>query len=297
MNWIHKLNELFQPAVLAICAGMLLAGMLAWLLWARPHLAGTRRDLQRLADALEGCERDGDSNAAVAPLLQNKSWLRAAWKASKSRLIAVGPASSKRRVLLGSVSDLWQPERLLHKRFNFALFEAVPNIAVGVGLFFTFLFLTFALTNATAALAGTASANPVEATKDLLGSAGGKFLSSLAGLLVSLTWTFLGRHAMAELERSAGRVVEAIESHWPPVGAEIAVLEQLDQLQQMGVRLAQQHETQRVLLEKLGSVDEKLGQQHDTEKDQLALTEEILGEEREQTGVLKRFEMLISTQS
>lgn len=55
-------------------------------------------------------------------------------------------------MLLGSVSDVWQPERMLHKHFNLPLFEAVPNIAAGVGLFFTFLFLTLALTDATTAL-------------------------------------------------------------------------------------------------------------------------------------------------
>lgn len=269
MNWIQKLNELFQPEVLVICLGILLVGFLAWWFWARRYLPRAKRDLEQLAVALEGCQQAGDSDAAVARVLRHDHWLQGAWKASKRRVIEVGPVAGKRRVLLGNVSDLWQPERLLHKRFNFALFEAVPNIAVGVGLFFTFLFLTLALTNATATLAGAGTANPVEATKDLLGSAGGKFLSSLAGLFVSLVWTLLGRRAMAELERAAERVVEAIESHWPPVGAEMAVLEQLNQLQQISVSLIQQH---------------------DAHKEQQALAEDILTEEREQTGVLKRFE-------
>jgi hypothetical protein len=56
-------------------------------------------------------------------------------------------------VLLSSVDDVWQPVRLLQRRFNFAMFEAIPNVAVGLGLLFTFVFLTLALTDATAALA------------------------------------------------------------------------------------------------------------------------------------------------
>ena len=186
-----------------------------------------------------------------------------------NRLLLVGQGDKQRRMLLGSVNDVWQPERMLHKHFNLSLFEAVPNIAVGVGLLFTFAFLTLALTDATAALSAAGAANPVGATKDLLSSAGGKFVSSLAGLAVSLAWTVAGKRAWARVHRASERVVMGIEAWWPPVGAEAAVVEQLTHL---------------------GAFGDKLREHHETAQDHSDLAGELLVEAQEQTGVLKRFE-------
>lgn len=269
MDWFLTHVSTVQPAVLVIFLGILGVGALAYLFWARPNVVQAQRALDGLSDLLEKSRDEKVLGSEVAVHIESKPWMLDAWKATERRVLWVGHNEERRGVLLGSVSDLWRPDRLLHKVFNFSLFEAVPNIAVGVGLFFTFLFLTFALTDATVALTGSGSANPVVATKDLLSSAGGKFLSSLAGLFVSLLWTLASKQALANLNRSSARVVHAIEHRWHPVGAEAAVMEQLSQLRSVGSGLAAQREVA---------------------QDHLDLTDELLTEAREQTGVLKRFE-------
>jgi len=257
------------PWVIAICAFILLGGLLCYFVLARPKLSSAWRELDKFASLVEaGDPADGDV-AALNEAAKVTPWLQQAWKLTGNRLLLVGQGDKQRRVLLGSVSDVWQPERMLHKHFNLPLFEAMPNIAVGVGLFFTFLFLTFALTDATAALSAAGTANPVSATKDLLSSAGGKFWSSLAGLTVSLVWTVKGKQAWARVHRASERVVTAIEIWWPPVGAEAAVVEQLRHL---------------------GAFGDKLREHHETAQDHSDLAGELLVEAREQTGVLKRFE-------
>jgi len=277
MNWFEQNVLSLQPEVLSIFVGILLLGLLAYLMWARPNLLKGQRELEALANVLASAPDIIKARAAVnGEFLEKHALLEEPWRATERRVMPVGAGERTRFVLLGGVDDLWRPERVLHKRFNFAMFEAIPNIAVGVGLFFTFLFLTLALSEATSALAGAGDANPVSATKNLLSSAGGKFLSSLAGLFVSLTWTIWGRRRMARLERAASQVVEHIERLWQPVGAEAAVGEQLTQLAQVNDKLAAQHETQ--------------SKHRDLAEDQLALAEELLVEAREQTGSLKRFE-------
>lgn len=258
-----------QPEVMVICLSILLAGLLGYFGWARPKLSRAWRELEKFAVLVEGSDPAGGDATALNEAAEATPWLRQAWRMTGSRLLVIGQGDKQRRVLLGSVHDVWQPERLLHKHFNLPLFEAVPNIAVGVGLFFTFLFLTLALTDATAALSAAGAANPVGATKGLLSSAGGKFVSSLAGLAVSLTWTVGGKRAWARVRRASDHVVMAIEAWWPPVGAEAAVVEQLAHL---------------------GAVGDKLREHHETAQDHSGLAAELLVEAREQTGVLKRFE-------
>jgi methyl-accepting chemotaxis protein len=254
--------------VVAICLGILLIGFVGYFFVARPKLSRAWQQLERFAVLVE--ESDPASDTVVLnEAAEATPWLRQAWKMTGSRMLVIGRGDKQRRVLLGSVHDIWQPERMLHKHFNLPLFEAVPNIAVGVGLFFTFLFLTLALTDATTALSAAGGANPVGATKGLLSSAGGKFLSSLAGLAVSLAWTVGGKRAWARVRRASDHVVMAIEAWWPPVGAEAAVVEQLAHLSAVG---------------------DKLREHHETALDHSGLVGDMLIESREQTGVLKRFE-------
>lgn len=269
MGSIYKYLGALQPEVLSIFFGILFAGAWGYWGWARPALSRAWRELEQFAEIVEVSDPAGDRVTALSSAADATPLLQHAWKATCSRLLIVGHGESQRRVLLGSVSDVWHPERLLHKHFNLSFFEAVPNIAVGVGLFFTFLFLTLALTDATTALSAAGAANPIGATQGLLSSAGGKFMSSLAGLAVSLCWTIASKRALARVQRASERVVAAIETWWAPVGAEAVVLQQLDQLRTVG---------------------ESLSRQQLTALEHRDISGELLVEAREQTGVLKRFE-------
>lgn len=276
MNWFQSNVGVVQPEVWVIFFSILLVGFVAYGWWARPKLLQVERDLTALKELLNSHTDAIRARTEVSELIEKRPSLGTPWHATQARVLALESQGRARGVLLGTVEDVWRVERLLQRHFNLAMFEAVPNIAVGVGLLFTFGFLTLALTDATAALSAKGNINPVEATNKLLGNAGGKFLSSLAGLLVSLVWTVWGRRRIVRLERAAAEVVEAIETLWPPIGAEAAVAEQLIQLGKVGETLIAQQGVQTQL--------------QATTQDQVALTEELLVEAREQTGSLKRFE-------
>lgn len=278
MNWLRTHFLSLDLPIQAIFIGILVAGLLAYWAWARPKLTRTQKQLRQLAAELRQLKTAPAISSARDPRPQQLAKeLEPAWTATQARIVVIGQGEQARRLLLGSVDDLWQPERLLQGRINLALFEAVPNIAVGVGLLFTFFFLTLALTDATSALAAhSENTSILDAARSLLRSAGGKFLSSLAGLLVSICWTVAGRHRMTSLHRVSADVVAEIEGLWPPIGAERAIAEQLAQLQAMQSHLAAQQAT--------------LSQTQSVLEEQQSLVEELLVEAREQTGSLKRFE-------
>lgn len=292
MSGIWEYIGRLDPLAVSAAVVILLGGFVCY--W---RMAGAlqqaRQSLIKLADSLSTADGATSSDPPQA-IVESDRWMQPAWQSTKRRIFRVGQGDERRSMLMGSVSDLWQAERLLQDRFNFRLFASAPNIAVGVGLLFTFVFLTMALTDASAALASETGSNPVDATKRLLQSAGGKFISSLAGLLVSILWTLTAKKTLRQLDTACNQVIQAIEERWPPMAAEFVLMEQLSLLRSTSSKLATQNETGQSHLgrteELLGVSREQSGLIKQTAEDQLAMADELLTEAREQTGVLKRFE-------
>lgn len=224
-----------------VFSGILLSAIGLFLFWFLPPL---RRLGAALSETLAALGPAGepwtlDRSTTVRQVVAAHPELRQAWQETEQRIIAV-PVSGRLRVLmLGSPRDLWTPNRLLAGRLNVELAEAVPNLLVGVGLFFTFLFLTGALMGATSALSqqGGASADLLDATRGLLDTAGGKFLTSLAGLGASVGWTVAARRAMARVQDRCELLLEALAERLPPNGTELALVEQLRQGEAVNTRL------------------------------------------------------------
>ena len=144
--------------------------------------------LVRLARSLDGGVAEGwvtakDHARAAA---KTHAHVAAAWHETEERVIPLPHGQGTLFVMFGAPRDLWSANRLLSRSMNLPLAEAVPNLLVGVGLLFTFFFLTLALTEATSALLpskdGVAAADLTSATRGLLSAAGAKFLTSLTGL-------------------------------------------------------------------------------------------------------------------
>ena len=221
-----------------VFSGILLSAIGLFLFWFLPPL---RRLGAALSETLAALGPAGepwtlDRSTTVRQVVATHPELRQAWQETEQRIIAV-PVSGRLRVLmLGSPRDLWTPNRLLAGRLNVELAEAVPNLLVGVGLFFTFLFLTGALMGATSALSQQGGASA-----DLLDAAGGKFLTSLAGLGASVGWTVAARRAMARVQDRCELLLEALAERLPPNGTELALVEQLRQGEAVNTRLDASH--------------------------------------------------------
>ena len=286
----------------SVFAGLILVGAtLAYLVWFRPQTIRLQKALDALSKALE-ISHDGWATAKeqARSVLKGNPAIKTAWQETEDRVIPLMHGNKMLFVMFGAPRDVWSTKRLLGRSINLPLAEAIPNLLVGIGLLFTFFFLTLALTQATAALlpqAGQAPTDITAATRGLLSAAGAKFLTSLAGLLASLIWAVAARRRMARLNTAAEEVLEHLGRIVPSGGGEMAVFSQLqiarDHYQSSGEHvvitkdLAAQSNHQIKLsvdhIEVTKSLEDKAAQKLD-------LAAHLLTEAREQTGTFKRFE-------
>ncbi|MBK7673622.1 MAG: hypothetical protein IPJ27_02000 [Candidatus Accumulibacter sp.] len=255
-----------------IAVGIVVSAALGYWGWFSPRIAVLVQGLRKLTEALSTqADMWPAANERAKEAVKDNPALRPAWQETTGRVIALPHGGQRIHVMFGAPRDIWSAQRLLAHQMNLPLAEAVPNLLVGVGLAFTFFFLTVALTHATSALGEQAGqqADLLNATRGLLSTAGAKFLTSLAGLIASICWTFASKRKMAELNRQIELVLERLGVLLPVSGGEMVMFAQLNATRDI-------HQSSTKHLE----VSTDLG----------ALTEELLNESREQTGTFKRFE-------
>lgn len=247
-----------SPEVSIFAGIILVTAALAFWFWYRPAVREMTVGVHEIKGALKQESSSwSEVEDRVRAVIKDYPNLAYSWMETGERVFTLPSGGGSKPVMLGSPKDLWNPSALLARRFNLGLAEAVPNILVGVGLFFTFVFLSWALVDTTAALTqvGSSAKETERAISELLKVAGGKFLTSLAGLFASIVWTYKSKRALNELNGACGALLEALSRLAPPNGAELLLRHKLE-----------------------------------VATDSLGLSEEMLTEAREQTGTFKRFE-------
>ena len=128
-----------------------------------------------------------------------------------------------------SHADTWTVRSVLGGRMNLALFETMPNLLIGFGLMCTFIFLAVALQQAGLALNAldVSARQQDQALQSLIATAGGKFITSIAGLLCSLVWNWRAKVALETLQANIDTLCHTLRSHVPDNAAEASVRMQL----------------------------------------------------------------------
>lgn len=251
--------------VIGIAFAILAFAILVYRIWFHPKLKALGNALAELISQLQKIDGGWSalSEAGRAASARHEV-LRAPWRETEARVLMLPHGASHVPVMFGPSNDVWMPSRLLRAKMNVAVFEAMPNLLVGIGLLFTFFFLSLALSKATIALTGDVQgqAEIIKATKDLLSTAGAKFTTSLAGLLASIIWTVFAKNKMATLSRAGDQIAELVHKAVSVSGAEMAIYGQLQTLNKLDSSSQLQQE----------------------------LLTEMLEESKEQTGSFKRFE-------
>lgn len=125
---------------------------------------------------------------------------------------------------LRNYADIWTARGVLTGRMNLSLFETMPNILIGAGLMFTFIFLSLALTDAGRAMDDNAARDA--AMKSLIANAGGKFITSIIGLLCSLSWNWRAKIKIDELQSRMFELHAALRKIAPDTAAQAIVKRQ-----------------------------------------------------------------------
>jgi hypothetical protein len=165
----------------------------------------------------------------------------------KRNLITINGDLGPEKYCLKPYSDIWSARKVLAGKMNLSLYETMPNLLIGAGLMFTFIFLALALTEAGTAMKGTGDTQK-RALEELIATAGGKFITSIAGLVSSLIWNWAAKVSIEKLESA------------------------IDELEVNLRTIASDNAPQAVI------------------HAQLSIFNEILYENREQVGQLKKFE-------
>lgn len=97
---------------------------------------------------------------------------------TKNSLIEVEGDLGSEHFSLRGYSEIWTSRGVVSGRINLSLFETMPNLLIGAGLMFTFIFLALALNDAGMAMGGNEQRD--KALQDLIANAGGKFITSIA---------------------------------------------------------------------------------------------------------------------
>ncbi len=247
-----------SPEVSVFAFLILVVAAFAFWFWYKPAVRDVTAGVHRINAALLQEPRAwGEVDARIRSVLKAQPNLASSWLETQERVITVSSGGESKQVMFGSPKDVWNASALLSRRLNLGLADAVPNVLVGVGLFFTFVFLSWALVETTAALTqiGSSAKETERAISELLKVAGGKFLTSLAGLLASIVWTYKTKRILNDLNKACDTLLDSLGKTVPGNGAELLAKQQVE-----------------------------------FANDNLGLSEELLTEAREQTGTFKRFE-------
>jgi uncharacterized protein YukE len=234
--------------VKAASVGIAVIAAGAWFTWT-PRIKATARALETVRQHLVRREPPGRDAISEAVQKTKDLNIRALLAEVQSGLVELPADLGTKTYSLRPFQDIWTPRALLARKVNLALYEAAPNILIGLGLLCTFFFLAIALADVIPALGGSAPPDTIRgAISGLLQNAAGKFLTSISGMFCSLLWTFASKRNLEALEDEVEALCSALRKHVEDTGGEAAI------------------------------------------SAQMALLGEILHENREQVGQLKRFE-------
>ena len=208
-------QSLASPAAIFVVVGLLAV----WAGWSAARLHGRTQSLiSTLSAACAIVEKPEflPNLGAAAEQLAALPFLAGRWSAYHDTLIVLGDNTSSR-----PVRSTLRPDRV----FDLGLLRAVglkpryhaamPGMLVGAGLLFTFLGLAVALSAAGGVVAGSDPVQSRQGLHQLLDAASFKFITSLAGLLLSIAYTGFRNHRLRLVEQALDGFTAALDRQMP----------------------------------------------------------------------------------
>jgi len=230
-QYLAQLEQLAVP--LAIAAVIFVFSLISFGVWAS-RIRQVRAEVVALDARLGASQGSSREALALAETKTTDNELKFLLRETEAGLIDLptqhgvsqGPRSS---YSFRSHADTWTVRSVLGGRMNLALFETMPNLLIGFGLMCTFIFLAVALQQAGLALNAldVSARQQDQALQSLIATAGGKFITSIAGLLCSLVWNWRAKVALENLQASIDTLCHTLRAKVPDNAAEASVRMQL----------------------------------------------------------------------
>jgi SMC interacting uncharacterized protein involved in chromosome segregation len=214
-------SDLILP--IGISCAILISAAALYFWWAS-KIQETEEILRKLIKSIDQSGMSGleslESTINITKDLQLKSLLLE----TKDNLVEIEGDIGQEFYSLRNYADIWTARGVLTGRINLSLFETMPNILIGAGLMFTFIFLSLALTDAGRAMDVNSARDA--AMKSLIANAGGKFITSIIGLFCSLSWNWRAKVKIDELQSRMFELHTALRKIAPDTAAQAIVKRQ-----------------------------------------------------------------------
>jgi methyl-accepting chemotaxis protein len=185
---------------------------LAFLLWLRFSFAMRRVSKQLKEGQLlfkETSTQDFAQNYSIfSEKLAEHPLLGNAWKNFKQTLII----TEQDIYYTIRPAQYFNETTIVAPRVNLRLYQAVPNMLVGIGIWFTFIGLVAALWFASKGVAAPDIVQAQLSLQDLLHAATFKFVTSIAGLFASLLFSWAEKAKLYRLHLQLNQFCQSLES-------------------------------------------------------------------------------------
>jgi ABC-type transporter Mla subunit MlaD len=222
-QFFHVREELILPLV--VSAGIFLFALIFFTAW----IVKINKVAKSLSDLKAILNRNEFVGLAAFENAINKTKdikLKSLLIETKENLIEIEGDINIEQYSLKSYSDIWTVRGALTGKLNLSLFETMPNILIGAGLMFTFIFLAWALADAGGAMGGVNTQAKDAAMKSLIANAGGKFTSSIVGLFCSLTWNWRAKVSLEKLQINISELHASLRRIAPDTAAQAIIKRQ-----------------------------------------------------------------------
>jgi hypothetical protein len=222
-----------SPIILYGCLALLISTLIATLWGTRDYLrlkrwmeeleavwasrpSETVRTWRGLDPALFDAARQNSSTQSKVPL----GW----WQLVDQHIETYEDAAGEERIFLGeSARSVLPYETIIGRHFNANLYSVIPGLLTGAGLTMTFVAILTAL-HGVHFNTGNAT-EPVTGMEPLINGLSGKFLSSIAALLLSIFFTLLDRAWVRGLRQRYERLLASLTSFLPTLSSKRLLLD------------------------------------------------------------------------
>ena len=220
-SFLNISSDLVLP--IGISAAILVSAALLYFWWAL-KIKETEAILRKLIKSIEQSGMSGLEALESTINTTKDHQLKSLLLETRDNLVEIEGDVGQEFYSLRNYSDIWTARGVLTGRMNLSLFETMPNILIGAGLMFTFIFLSLALTDAGRAMDNNSERDA--AMKSLIANAGGKFITSIIGLFCSLSWNWRAKVKIDELQGRMFELHAALRKIAPDTAAQAIVKRQ-----------------------------------------------------------------------
>lgn len=212
-----------QPGVVVICSSIVVWAIIAYISFrvrissVIRELRTVTRNLSKIADTQAFVERFEEYSESV----HRSSVLEHIWHEFDETLIKLPDSDPPMIKNTRGAGEYFTQSAVVGGRLNLRFYSALPNLLTGSGILGTFIGLVAGIWLASKGLASPDADTVKQALQNLLHGASLAFLTSIAGLVTSILFSWREKHWIHKLDGLRGQWIKMLDSRLDRVNSEL----------------------------------------------------------------------------